>query len=70
MEDDLKKFALFLEQEIQKLDLPESPENLYEPLRYFLKLGGKRIRPILTLLGADLFGEKFEKFRKWKTRFR
>ena len=60
MEDDLKKFALFLEQEIQKLDLPESPENLYEPLRYFLKLGGKRIRPILTLLGADLFGEKFE----------
>ncbi len=60
MEDDLKKFVLFLEQEIQKLDLPKSPENLYDPLRYFLKLGGKRIRPILTLLGADLFGEKYE----------
>ena len=32
------------------------PENLYKPISYILNLGGKRIRPILTLMGADIFG--------------
>ena len=31
------------------------PETLYEPIRYIMALGGKRIRPLLTLLGAYLF---------------
>jgi geranylgeranyl diphosphate synthase type II len=33
------------------------PDNLYEPCRYLLALGGKRVRPVLTLLAAELFGE-------------
>lgn len=33
------------------------PDNLYEPCRYLLGLGGKRVRPVLTLMAADLFGE-------------
>lgn len=33
------------------------PDNLYEPCRYLLTLGGKRIRPVLTLMAAELFGE-------------
>ncbi len=32
------------------------PAELYEPIRYILDLGGKRIRPLLTLMGCDLFG--------------
>lgn len=36
--------------------LPEQPENLYAPITYILSLSGKRIRPLLVLLGADLFG--------------
>jgi len=32
------------------------PTELYEPIRYILDLGGKRIRPLLTLMGCDLFG--------------
>ena len=32
------------------------PRSLYEPMFYILKLGGKRLRPVLTLLSADLFG--------------
>lgn len=44
-----------LEIEIKQLDLPNEPNNLYDPLRYFLDLGGKRIRPILTLLAGKLF---------------
>lgn len=34
----------------------ESPRNLYEPIAYILNLGGKRIRPILTLMAAEAFG--------------
>ncbi|MES2588924.1 MAG: polyprenyl synthetase family protein [Bacteroidota bacterium] len=58
MQEELKSLAQEIELNIQKLDLPQTPQNLYEPLRYFLKLGGKRIRPILTLLGVELFGKK------------
>lgn len=34
---------------------PQSPASLYDPLRYFMKLGGKRVRPVLCLMGAELF---------------
>lgn len=33
------------------------PETLYEPCRYLIGLGGKRIRPVLCLMGAELFSE-------------
>jgi geranylgeranyl diphosphate synthase type II len=45
-----------IESELLALSFPKEPENLYDPLRYFLTLGGKRIRPVLTLMGASLFG--------------
>lgn len=45
-----------IESELSSLSFPKEPENLYDPLRYFLTLGGKRIRPVLTLMGASLFG--------------
>lgn len=32
-----------------------SPHQMYEPMSYILGLGGKRVRPLLTLIGADLF---------------
>ena len=38
----------------------KSPENLYEPIQYILNLGGKRIRPLLVLMSADLFGHKYK----------
>ena len=34
---------------------PKTPQNLYNPVSYFLSLEGKRIRPILTMLSCDLF---------------
>lgn len=46
-----------LEEQIKNLNLPNSPKNLYDPLRYFMTLGGKRTRPTLTLMGCQLFGE-------------
>ena len=36
---------------------PEQPASLYGPNEYFLQLGGKRIRPVLCLMGNELFDE-------------
>src|SRR5699024_378102 len=37
------------------------PANLYEPISYMLSIGGKRMRPILTLLACDVFEEDYNK---------
>ena len=37
----------------------KEPKNLYEPVEYILQLGGKRIRPVLTLMAADIFGKDY-----------
>jgi geranylgeranyl diphosphate synthase type II len=36
---------------------PSQPASLYEPNRYFLQLSGKRVRPVLCLMGNELFDE-------------
>ena len=36
---------------------PAAPATLYEPGEYFLSIGGKRIRPILCVLGNELFSD-------------
>lgn len=38
----------------EKITLKE-PVNLYEPILYILQIGGKRLRPVLTLMTCDLF---------------
>jgi geranylgeranyl diphosphate synthase, type II len=48
-----QKFALRFEER----HFPAEPASLYEPNEYFLKLGGKRIRPVLCLMGNELFEE-------------
>ncbi len=45
---------------VEKFDVhhfPAHPQSLYEPADYFLRLGGKRIRPVMCLMGNELFGE-------------
>ena len=46
---------LFLEHLKNKIKVKE-PKNLYEPIVYILNLGGKRLRPVLTLMSCNLFG--------------
>jgi geranylgeranyl diphosphate synthase type II len=48
-------------EELEKLEIPEKPEKLYEPVRYILGNGGKRLRPALVLLACDLFGGDYHK---------
>jgi geranylgeranyl diphosphate synthase type II len=38
-----------------ELHLAKEPKNLYEPIEYILALGGKRMRPILTLMATEVF---------------
>ena len=54
---EINKYTELIEQELKHFNFPVEPTGLYDPLRYFLQIGGKRIRPVLTLLAAELFGE-------------
>lgn len=54
----MQSFELLSQQFAHHFDrrhFPEEPASLYEPNEYFLKLGGKRIRPVLCLMGNELF---------------
>ncbi|WP_132775719.1 polyprenyl synthetase family protein [Sphingobacterium alimentarium] len=41
---------------LENIELPTTPKNLYEPILYILSLSGKRVRPQLVFMGAQLFG--------------
>ena len=45
---------------LESLAYDRKPASLYEPIRYVLSLGGKRIRPVLMLLSYNLFKEQPE----------
>ncbi len=51
-----------LNQEISLLQYGQHPPELYEPIRYIMSLGGKRLRPVLTLLGSYLFTDQWQSF--------
>lgn len=46
---------------LANLPYERKPYSLYEPIKYVLSMGGKRIRPILMLLGYNLFKDDPEK---------
>lgn len=49
--------ALFETRLNNTLPFPERPETLYEPCRYFMGIGGKRVRPVICLMANELFGD-------------
>jgi geranylgeranyl diphosphate synthase, type II len=51
----IEKFFSILDQTISKERFGKQPESLYEPIRYLMKLGGKRLRPTLTLFSYSLY---------------
>ncbi|MFT4544937.1 MAG: geranylgeranyl diphosphate synthase type II [Polaribacter sp.] len=46
-----------LEQALGTLDVPASPAELYDPIKYTLSNGGKRMRPLLVLIGCKIFND-------------
>lgn len=55
-----EKFNTFL----INYDFIGNPKGLYSPVDYIMKLGGKRIRPLLILLATELFGSNADKAMK------
>ena len=54
------KVTLFekrIEEALKSVLSDEQPRTLFDPARYILSLGGKRLRPLLTLMAVDLFGK-------------
>ena len=53
----IEEYRIEIETAIQALEFPNGNlDNLYAPIKYALAAGGKRIRPVLTLMAADAFG--------------
>lgn len=50
--------------ELAKQDYVQEPYSLFEPIKYMLEDGGKRLRPILTLMAYNLYREDLEKVLK------
>jgi len=51
-------YSTLVSQYLQERSFPQTPAYLYDPIRYILSLSGKRIRPMLALMGARLFGKE------------
>lgn len=52
------EYLALVNQAISNLQLPERPSGLYDPIRYTLDCGGKRLRPVLTLAACDAMGKE------------
>ena len=44
-----------LEEELKKISLGSKPDTLYDPVKYILDIGGKRVRPVLALMACSSF---------------
>ena len=59
---DKNTIAQLIEEGIANAGFPDTPAGLYDPARYILSGSGKRIRPMLTLMGAQLFDDRVEPY--------
>nr|WP_314838531.1 polyprenyl synthetase family protein [uncultured Flavobacterium sp.] len=55
------QYQEFLSAYLQSQYETKEPRNLYEPIHYILDLGGKRMRPVLTLMSAEVFDADYKK---------
>ncbi|HOP03274.1 MAG TPA: polyprenyl synthetase family protein [Tenuifilaceae bacterium] len=57
----IDSLAEIVDKGMRSITIPEDPNQLYEPIRYTLASGGKRIRPILVLAANNLFSKSVDK---------
>ena len=57
----LKSYQQIINNELLKVTNRQMPELVYEPGDYFLKLPGKRIRPLITLITAENYSSSYKK---------
>ena len=51
----------YFEDKLDEIEYNNKPLELYDPIKYTLSFGGKRIRPVTTLMGCELFCDDFKK---------
>jgi geranylgeranyl diphosphate synthase type II len=51
----IKQYQDFFLSYLKTQAINKEPKNLYEPISYILELGGKRMRPVLTLMTTEVF---------------
>jgi geranylgeranyl diphosphate synthase, type II len=56
----IDRYTQLLEKEIKSQKFGSQPKSLYDPIRYIMALGGKRLRPMLTLLSYSLYRSDVE----------
>lgn len=54
---DYREIINLVQSEIEQTKYSGYPNELYDPMNYILQLGGKRLRPVTTLLAAQLFSD-------------
>ena len=57
----LQRYFDAIEAELSKIEYAAEPDGLYAPVRYELSLGGKRVRPLLTLLACEMFAGDYRR---------
>lgn len=67
MPSSLSRYQKWIEAEISTQKFGKAPASLYEPIRYLMGLGGKRLRPTLTLLAYTLFKSDVKRIVKYAT---
>ena len=55
------QIAEIFERHLAQMQLPDEPRMLYAPIRYALEEGGKRMRPVLTMMSYNLFADDVER---------
>lgn len=63
----IKTYQQWIEQAIRKNTFGKQPATLYEPIRYIMALGGKRLRPILALLAYKLYQDDVKRIVPYAT---
>jgi geranylgeranyl diphosphate synthase type II len=51
----ISEYQDLISRHFDSIKYQKEPNNLYEPIRYILSLGGKRLRPVLTLMATEVF---------------
>lgn len=54
----IREISSLIQTGINEINFSDSPAGLYEPLKYVLSLGGKRLRPLLCLSACNLYSEE------------
>ena len=57
----LEVFLKAIQTEIASTKYGESPAELYEPIDYLMSLGGKKMRPLLTIMATNIFSDDWQK---------